>query len=415
MHWIAEIIFALRDTLNQHVIFGVGVLLLGGYFLGKLAQWLKLPAVTGYIVAGLLLGDSLTGLVHVRMTPNLRIITDIALGIIAVTIGGEFNRAKLRRLGIDIVIITFVQLVATFACVSAALFVFKLPLVFSLLLGAIASATAPAATVVIIQELRARGDYVDTLYGVVALDDAGCVVLFALVFAFVASFSGTGAEIPSFSATVGSALLEIFFSLLVGFFGGLGLHHITFKKTNQNEILILSLGMVLLTTAVAVSLHLSPLLANMMAGAVVINMSPRGIRALRALAPLTPPLYAAFFAIAGTELNLGMISSKAVVIWGTVYVLARAAGKYGGVWVGAAMAKSDKRIRNNLGLSMLPQAGVAIGLVLFIQTTQLYLTSLPDMKFIFDQMVNIVLFAVLINELVGPPLSKYGILRGADI
>jgi len=415
MHSITEIIVALRDIFNHHLIFGVGVLLLGGYTLGKLAQVFKLPAVTGYIVAGLLLGDSITGLVHVEMTPNLRIITDIALGIIAITIGGEFNRAKLKRLGMDIVIITVVQLLATFAVVSAALFLFRLPLVYSLLLGAIASATAPAATVVIIQELRARGDYVDTLYGVVALDDAGCVVLFALVFAFVASFSGTGAEIPSFSATVGSAFMEIFSSIVVGFFGGLGLHYLTFKKTNQNEILILSLSMILLITAFAIALHLSPLLANMMAGAVIINISPRGIRALRALTPLTPPLYAAFFAIAGTELNLGIISSKAVVILGTVYILARAVGKYGGVWLGAALAKSQKRIRNNLGLSMLPQAGVAIGLVLFIQTTQLYLTSLPDIKFIFDQMVNIVLFAVLINELVGPPLSKYGILRGADI
>ncbi|HDR91281.1 MAG TPA: hypothetical protein ENN75_03420, partial [candidate division Zixibacteria bacterium] len=207
MHSITNIIFAFRDILNQHVIFGVGVLLLGGYFFGKLAQRLKLPAVTGYIVAGLLLGDSFTGLIHVQMTPNLRIITDIALGIIAVTIGGEFNRSKLRRLGMDIVVITAIQLVATFAIVSAALFLFKLPLVYSLLLGAIASATAPAATVVIIQELRARGDYVDTLYGVVALDDAGCVVLFALVFAFVASFAGSGAEVPSFTATIGSAFM----------------------------------------------------------------------------------------------------------------------------------------------------------------------------------------------------------------
>lgn len=415
MSSILDIVLAIRDTFSQHIIFSVGILLVGGYFLGKLAQKIKLPAVTGYIVAGLLLGDSMTGMVHVEMTSTLRTITDIALGIIAITIGGEFNRAKLKRLGANIAIITLIQLLFTFAVVSAALYLFKFPPIFSILLGAIASATAPAATLVIIQELRARGDFVDTLYGVVALDDAGCVILFAVVFAFATSFSGMGAEMPGFGHIIGDALLEIGLSLLVGLLGGAGLHFLTYKKTNQNEILILSLGMILLITAVSISLHLSPLLANMMAGAVLINISHRGIRALRSISPLTPPLYAAFFAIAGTELKLGIIGSSTVLIWGTVYVLSRAIGKYGGVWLGAAAAKSNKRIRNNLGLSMLPQAGVAIGLVLFLQTTPFYLAADPAMKLVFNQMVNIVLFAVLINELAGPPLSKYGIIQGADI
>jgi Kef-type K+ transport system membrane component KefB len=415
MHWLPDIFIAVRDIFNQHVIFGIGVLLMGGFFFGKLAQRFSLPAVTGYIVAGLLLGDSILGFVHVEMTANLRLITDIALGIVAITIGAEFDRAKLRRLGISIVIITVFQLLATFFAVSIALYVFKMPSLYAVLLGAIATATAPAATVAIIQELRARGDYVDTLYGIVALDDAGCVAIFAMAFAVVSSFGGGSIDFSNFWGIISRSLLEIVFSLMVGFFGGLGLHFLTYRKTNQNETLILSLSMILIITAVSISLHLSPLLANMMAGAVVINASPRGIRALRSIAPLTPPLYAVFFAIAGTELKLNIIASKQVLIWGIVYVLARAVGKYGGVWLGTTAAKSEKRIRNNLGLSMLPQAGVAIGLVLFIQTTSYYVGATPDIKFVFDQMVNIILFAVLINELVGPPLSKRGILRGSDI
>jgi len=415
MDSILDIIVAVRDIFNHHIIFGVGILLVGGYFLGKLAQIVKLPAITGYIVAGLLLGDSVTGLIHVEMTDTLRTITDIALGIIAITIGGEFNRTKLRRLGMNIVTITAIQLFVTFAVVSFSLYIFKFPPVFSLLLGAIASATAPAATVVIIQELRARGDFVDTLYGVVALDDAGCVVLFAAVFAFVANFLGNGIEVTGVAGTIGSAFAEIGFSLLVGGIGGFFLHFLTYKKSNQNEILILSLGMILLITAVSISLHLSPLLANMMAGAVLINISSRGIRALKSLAPLTPPLYAAFFAIAGTELKLGILGSYEVLLWGSIYVVARAFGKYFGVWFGATVARSDKKIRNNLGFSMLPQAGVAIGLVLFMQTTRFFIDAPPDIKLVFDQMVNIVLFAVLVNELIGPPLSKYAIVKGADL
>lgn len=415
MHLIPDIFIAVRDIFNQHVIFGIGVLLMGGFFFGKLAQRFKLPAVTGYIVAGLLLGDSIMGFIHVEMTPNLRLITDIALGIVAITIGAEFSRSKLRRLGMDIVIITIFQLLTTFFAVSIALYVFKMPSLNAVLLGAIATATAPAATVAIIQELRARGDYVDTLYGIVALDDAGCVAIFAMAFAVVSSFGTGSIDFSNFWAVISGSLLEIFFSLMAGFIGGLGLHFLTYRKTNSNEILILTLSVILLVTAITVSLHLSPLLANMMAGAVVINASPRGIRALRSVAPLTPPLYAVFFAIAGTELKLNIIASKEVLIWGIVYVLARAVGKYGGVWLGATAAKSERRIRNNLGLSMLPQAGVAIGLVLFMQTTPFYAGSAPDIKFVFDQMVNITLFAVLINELVGPPLSKYAIVRGSDI
>jgi len=136
---------------------------------------------------------------------------------------------------------------------------------------------------------------------------------------------------------------------------------------------------------------------------------------LKSLSPLTPPLYAAFFAIAGTEMQLNIITSQTVLFIGILYFVSRAIGKYAGVWLGAVSVKADRRVRNYLGLSMLPQTGVAIGLVLFMQTTPFYVGSPENIKFIFDQMVNVVLFAVLLNGLIGPPLSKYGIIKGADI
>jgi Kef-type K+ transport system membrane component KefB len=406
----------IRDTFNDHVIFGVGVLLVMGYFFGKLAERVRLPAITGYIVAGLLLGDSISGIIHTEMTETLRTITEVALGIIAITIGSEFGFKKLRRLGAGIVLITLVQLFVTFFVVAFSLRWAGMAWPYALMLGAIASATAPAATVVIIQQLRARGDFVDTLYGVVALDDAGCVVLFAAVLALAGSMLGAaGGEALSFMASVGHAFTEIIYSLILGVAEGAILHMLCHRNRRSNEMLIISLGVIFLSTAIAISLELSPLLANMTAGAVVINISQKGHRIFRAISPLTPPLYAAFFAIAGTELKLAVLANPVVLGLGVVYVLSRAAGKYSGVWLGALAAKVPRTVRTYLGFSMLPQAGVAIGLVLLVQASPLTAYASEAVKEQFVQMANIVLFAVMINELIGPPLSKYAIIRGAEL
>ena len=415
MQELLEILIAVRDTFNHHIVFAVGILLVMGYFLGQLAEKLKLPAITGYIVAGLLLGDSVTGIIHVEMSEILRTITDIALGIIAITIGGEFSRSKLGRLGRGIVIITAVQLLAAFLVTAGSLAAFGMPVPYALILGAVASATAPAATVVIIQKLRARGDFVDTLYGVVALDDAGCVILFSAVFAIAGNFIAPGAAHIGILSSIGSGLSEIGLSLLVGLFGGGTLHLLLLRKKGTSEILIISLGSIFLITAISVSLHLSPLLSNMAAGALLVNLSSRNQRIFRSLQPLTPPLYAAFFAVAGTELKLSVFGSREVLMLGGVFVLARFIGKYGGVWLGAKMAGCPAGIRKYMGLSMIPQAGVAIGLVLFLRTTPLAVSATPEVTFFLDQMINIVLFAVLVNELAGPPLSREAILRGTRL
>jgi len=165
----------------------------------------------------------------------------------------------------------------------------------------------------------------------------------------------------------------------------------------------------------AISLDLSPLIANMMAGAVLINISSKGARALRSLAPLTPPLYAAFFAIAGTELKLGVLATGSVLIAGLIYIVSRTIGKYGGVWLGATIAGSEKKIRKYLGLTMFPEGGVELALVLLIQATPFVKSASPEIRLLFSQLTNIVLFAVFINFLIGPPLSKYGILRGTGL
>lgn len=406
---------ALRELLAQHALFSLGILLLLGYLIGKIANRVGLPEITGYIVAGLLVGESVLGVIPHHMGEGLSLVTEVALGMIALTIGGEFYWVKLKRLGSAIVIVTVVQLFAAFLAVSITLTLLKLPLPFALLLGAIASATAPAATVAIVQSLRAQGTFVDYLYGVVALDDAGAVILFGVVFALATSLLAEAAAAHGTLTIIAHALGEVGFSLVLGVLTGAAIHLLAWRRTNQNEVLITTLGVLFMATALAVVFRLSPLLTNMTAGALIINLSPDNHRVFRILRPLTPPIYALFFVIAGTELRPAVLMDPQILLLGGAYILARALGKYGGVWLGCRIAGTSRAIRNNLGTCMLPQAGVAIGLVLLIEASPA-MAALP-MRYqpIIAMMVNIILLSVFVNELIGPPLSRFAIIRGNEM
>lgn len=384
-----------------------------GHLIGVLAAKIKLPKITGYIVAGLLVSESVSGVFPSHMNESFKIITEVALGLIALTIGAEFSASKLRRIGRAAIVITVVQILATFVVVTGGLLLFGTEVPFALLLGAVATATAPAATVAVVQSLRARGRFVDYLYSVVALDDAGCVILFSVVFAFTAQLLGGGTEVGSgMAAGILHTLMEMSFSLLLGVLGGIVLHRITKDKHATNEILIVLLGIIFMTTAFAIVFHLSPLLTNMATGCTLVNLSARNQRLFRILEPFTPPLYALFFVIAGTELRLDVILRGDILLLGSVFILARAVGKYGGIWAGCALSGIGKPIRGNLGWCMLPQAGVAIGLILLIQTSPLMQGLSAGQQAVIHNMVNIVLLSVFVNELVGPPLSKMAIIRG---
>ncbi len=395
-----------RNLLHGNLIFGVGVLLLAGFVGGKVAARLKLPSISGYVVAGIALGPSVLNLVPDHVVESLAPLPHIALGLIAITIGSEFRLARLRRTGRNILIITAVQLLATFAAVSFALRQFGAPLPMALLLAAIGSATAPAATVAIASELRARGPLVSTLFGVVALDDAFAIALFGFVMALTATMiGGTGMTGPL--AMVLHPLREIVLSVAIGSGVGYVVHRVVTNRRRRNDIIVIVLGVVLVTSGVTISLRLSPLIANMMMGFVLVNLSAKNVRLMRILEPLTPPIYAAFFALAGTELDVRTLAASGAL--GLVYLGARAAGKYCGAFAGAALAGESHTTRDNLGLALLPQAGVAIGLILVLQDTEQFM-HLPYM----GQMVNIVLASILVNEVVGPPLTKIALERSGS-
>ena len=393
------------ENLQFGPLFTLGLLLIGGFIFGKLVGLIRLPEITGFILAGLVMGDSVAGLISHEMGSGLQLVTELALGLIALTIGSEFAWPKLKRLGSNMVVITVVQIAATFGVVALALFLFRVPLHLALLMGAVAAATAPAATVAIIQSLRAKGEFVDYLYGIVALDDAGSVILFGGMLAVASAISGGDAHAGE---VVLEAVSEVGFSILLGVVAGFLIHVAAFRRRNEDGIMITTLGILLIDVAIAVHFHLSPLLANMIAGAVVINLSSENRRVFRIMSALSPPIFALFFIIAGTELRPEILLQPTVLIIGAVYIISRAIGKYGGVYVGCLLTGAPANIRNYLGISFLPQAGVALGLVLVVQSSALAVS----MPILVANMVNVVLLSVFVNELIGPPLSRFAVIRG---
>jgi len=404
-----NILEMMKQYFAHHIIFSAGLLLIVGYIFGQLAEKIKLPTITGYILAGVFIGSSGLKLIRHENMEILYILSEITLSFIAVIIGGEFSFYKLKLYGKKILFLTLGQMFLTFFLVSFGLLTIGFSNYVAFVLGAISAATAPAATVVIVEKLKARGKFVDYLYGIVALDDAGTVILFSIAFAISGSMMGDVQV--NISHSIIHAFKEIFISIIIGAISGLIIHFVTIKKHNLNEIKIISLGIIFLTTSIAISMHLSPLIANMTLGMILINMNKKNARILFSFEPMTPPLYAIFFAIAGAELNVAVFKNPVILLAGFSFIALRFAGKYFGIFIGATVLKIDKNIRNYLGLSLLPQAGVAIGLMLFVQASPIVLQASAEVQSEIAEMTNIILMSVFVNEVIGPPLSKFAIIK----
>ena len=410
---LGELLHDAIAAINGQPLLSLGVLILAGYVFGRLCQLLRLPTITGYIVAGLVVSDSVTGIVDHHTVASLAPITEVALSFIAITIGGEFHFAKLRRTGGKILTITLFEAIFAAAMVSAVLGFLLLPFSYALLLGAIAAATAPAATVVIVRDLRARGEFVDYLFGVVAFDDAASVLLFSIGFAVVTPLlMGGAADGAGILAAFGHGLAEIGLSALAGIVAALLIHAAAGRGRPDNEVLIITLGVLFAATALVLLLHLSALIANMCAGVMLVNLAPRNRRVFAALEPITAPVFALFFILAGAELDLSVVGQGLVVLLGLVYLAARFAGKMAGVTLGSLAVNAPANVRRYLGYCLFPQAGVAIGLAMVVQGSSLFVDAPGEVREMLRLLTNVVLFSVFVNELIGPLISRYGILRG---
>ncbi|MCF7837674.1 MAG: cation:proton antiporter [Candidatus Marinimicrobia bacterium] len=417
----ASTMTAFKELLVRHPLFLIGFLLIVGYHLGKLVARAGLPEITGLLLAGLLAGAFATEALHARINESVHIITEIAIGFLALSVGSEFSARKLKRIGRDVFVITGVQLAlngllvyGAFVLISRVWPVLEVGFPYAILLAVMSCATAPAIILAEVHHLRARGRFIDYLFGLVALGDAVTVVVYGLAFTVVTNVLGLAAE-PY--AVLMQSLREVFLSLLCGGLGGGLLHLLTRRVKGHNELLIVTVGLVFVMTGLSIVLHLSPLLANMTMGAVLVNISHQNQRLFRPLEPLMPPIYALFFVIAGIELRPEVFLQRNVLLLGLFYVLVRGLGKIAGVRLGCAWRGLPPPLSRNLGWCMLSQGGIALGFVLLIQTSPaLAGANLQEgVGRVFHMIVNIILLSVFLNELLSPFFIRRAILKGNDM
>ncbi len=416
----AATVLELKRMFTEHPLFLLGLLLLVGYGVGKLAMRVRLPEITGFIVAGLLVSPYTTGVVRLEMNEMLHVVTEVAIGFLALTIGTEFSRSKLRRIGRVVVKVTMVSLAGTFLLVwfgclalNAVFTQVNIGHPYAILLAVIACATSPAIIVAEVHHMRAHGRFIDYLFGVVALTDAITVVLFGLAFTIVVNMLG---DVGSYSM-VGQSVREIGYSILGGFLGALPLGLALRRISGRNEMMIVTVGYVFVVTGAAIALHLSPLLTNMAMGAAVAQFPMGAHRVFRALEPFTPPIYALFFVIAGLEIDPRVFVAGPALGIGVCYILLRDVGKYGTAWMGCRLSGMEDTMGRHLGMCMFSKGGIALGFVLLIQTSPA-LESLRGTATIYEDfilLVNVVLMSIFINELMSPIFLRYAVVRGNEM
>ena len=390
----------------------------------KVVRHFNLPDVTAYLVAGVLIGPCIIGALGIpgvgfqtyEEFDQIGVISDVALGFIAFSIGNEFRLSQLRETGKQATVIGILQaLVATILTDIGLVAVhFIWPSVLSvqaaITLGAIAAATAPAATLMVVRQYKAKGPLVDLLLPIVALDDAVGLVVFAVSFGIAKAISSGVLDVYTI---VLDPLIEIILSLVLGAVAGAVLTKLEEMFHSNTNRLVMSISFVFLTVAISmidievgpVTIGFSSLLVCMMLGSVFCNMCPLSEEIMEVSDRWTGPLLELFFVISGAQLELTVFTKVSAVVIGVLYTLFRAAGKYFGTKYSAKMMHCDKKVVDNLGITLLPQAGVALGMCVTA-------AELPGDG---ELIRNIVLFAVLINQLIGPSLTKWALTRAGEI
>ncbi len=402
----------------------LSVALFAGLMMSRLAKLVKLPAVTAYLVAGVLIGPYVLGALGVKglgftsMTDvkSYGIISDVALGFIAFSIGNEFRLAQLKKIGKQATVIGIFQAVFTTLLVDAVLiglhFVIpdKLPLPAAIVLGAVAAATAPAATLMVVRQYKAKGPVTDILLPIVALDDAVGLVLFSVSFGVAKALMSGAVDLVS---VLVEPIIEVILSLLLGCVMGALFTFFERFFHSRSKRLSMSVAFVLATVGLSqlefkvfgVNIAFSSLLVCMMLGTVFCNICDFSENLMDRLDRWTAPTFILFFVISGAEFELSIFKDATIVFIGLVYIVVRCLGKYFGARISSQAVKCNQNIVKYLGFTLFPQAGVALGMAIKART-------LGEMGGII---ANITLFAVLIYELVGPMITKISLLKSGEI
>jgi Kef-type K+ transport system membrane component KefB len=382
-------------------LFYLAILLLGGVFFGRLVKYLKLPNVTGYIICGLIIGPYVLNIVPKQAISSFEIFSDVALGFIAFTIGCEFKGSYLKKVGSTPIVIALFEAVCAVILVTTALYLFTKDIKFSLMLGSIAAATAPAATILIIRQYKAKGPVTQMLMSVVALDDAVAIICFGIATAITKYLSNTNASVLiNILTPVYEIAVSLGIGVALGFLFMLPLK--LFKKKSNRTCLLI--GFVFICIAVGKIVEGSSLLACMAFGTTYINLDKKSADVQDILDAITPPIFIIFFVESGAQFDLNIITSLGWVA--AIYMILRVIGKIGGSYTGASLMKASPEIRKYLGYTLIPQAGVEIGLAL------LCVQQFPA----FGEKVRaVILCATLVYEIIGPLVCKIALQKAKEI
>jgi len=385
-------------------ILGLGIAIAAGFLIGKLIELLKIPSVAGYIIAGLILGKSVLGIIDTEFISNTTMVSDIALAIIAFSIGGELVFDKLKEIGLRVFFIALAEGGMAFALVFGSMLLLGQPMAVSLLLGAVASATAPAATVMVLSELRCKGPLTSTLIAVVAIDDVICLLIYAVASSIAKVLVKHGESIHISKIILGP-LYEIGGSLLLGIVIGAILVFVMRVFSRNREVLALIVAGIFITVGLAQQFELSALLSNMTVGIIVSNFSSRRLKAFMVIESVTAPIYICFFVLAGARLDLSLLAQVGII--GVVYTAARMVGKIAGASFVATVTKAHKNVRKYLGFGLLSQIGVAVGLAIVV-SHEFVGTNIGDI------VITVLLATTVITEIVGPLLTKFAVIKSGE-
>jgi Kef-type K+ transport system membrane component KefB len=385
-------------------ILGLAVLLTIGYAGARLLRNIHIPAVTSYLLLGIIIGPRLCNIIPVTILGLSGVISHFVLGIIAFTLGESFSLKDLRSAGSSVMWISVFEAACAWLIVTTVMIGYHmllgLPVHPAIIMGAAASATAPAATVMVIREYRAQGPVTNMLLRVVAIDDAWCLILSAAAITVASTLISGSVKISTFLTII----IELVLSLSFGAVAGICLHYIGVLIRNREEFLTVTLGFIILLVGVSLAFHLSPLLTCMVAGICIANISKNSALFFETIRSIDTPFFLIFFMLVGANLELEILPK--IGIMGVLYLMFRVLGKFVGVSIGSMISRADLAIRKFLAWGLVPQAGVALGVALTAKTMY------PK----YGAMIFTTITATtVVYELIGPLCVRYGLRKAGEM
>lgn len=392
-------------NIEQTTILSLGLILICGFIFTKFLQKVRIPVVTAYLLLGVLLGPSFLDLISDSVFSSSGLISTVVLGFIAFSLGQNFSRSIFSKIGKVVMSISIGEVLGAWILVTLAMWLIAgLPFYVALIFGAIAPATAPATILMIVREYKAKGPFTNTLLGVVAIDDAWGIIVFAFSLAIAKVFISVDVTTTLTVLSGLGALVEILGAFLLG--GVLGFLFIRFSRYigSQTELLIYVLGFILLNSGLAVFFGLSVLIANMTLGAMLVNIHKTSYKFFETLRNVEAPFYLLFFVLAGANLEINLLGTLSVI--GLVYIFTRLPGEMLGAYVGARIAKVDTITTRYIGWGLAPQAGVALALALIAKA------HIPQMG---NLIFSTIIITTIVYELIGPFFTKFSLSRAGEI